>query len=29
MRVMRVMGVINENTQGLQEFFNIQGLHGG
>ena len=28
-RVMRVMGVIDENMQGLQEFLNIQGLHGG
>ena len=28
-RVTRVMGVIDENTQGLQELLNIQGLHGG
>ena len=29
MKVMRVMGVIDEKMQGLQEFLNIQGLHGG
>ena len=23
------MGVIDKNTQGLQELLNIQGLHGG